>query len=95
MSKIANEVQEQYTPHDLQHSPVVLYQLKKRADNWQLRLADRITAFAGTMNFVWIHIAIFSAWVASGGGIGDRLIEPSAQPVLLHATSSRGLPAVT
>jgi uncharacterized membrane protein len=66
MSKIATDVQEQYTPHDLQHSPVVLHHLKKRADNWQLRLADRITAFAGTMTFVWIHVAIFGAWVASG-----------------------------
>jgi uncharacterized membrane protein len=66
MSKIATVVHEQYTPHDMQHSPVVLHHLKKRADNWQLRLADRITAFAGTMTFVWIHVAIFGAWVASG-----------------------------
>lgn len=66
MSKIATDVQEHYTPDDRQHSPVVLYHLKKRADDWQLRLADRITAFAGTMNFVWIHVAIFGAWVASG-----------------------------
>ena len=36
-----------YQPHGLQHSPLVLYQLKKRADDWQLHLADRITAFAG------------------------------------------------
>ena len=56
----------EYRPHDTQHSPVVLYQLKKRSDDWQLRLADQITAFAGSMAFVWWHVAIFALWIASG-----------------------------
>ena len=37
MSKHATDVLESqppYVPHDTQHSPVVLYQLKKRADDW-------------------------------------------------------------
>jgi uncharacterized membrane protein len=55
-----------YSPHDDQHSPVVLYQMKKRADDWQLHLADRITAFAGSMPFVWVHLAIFVVWVSTG-----------------------------
>ena len=55
-----------YAPHDGQHSPLVLYQLKKRADDWQLRLADRITTFAGSMAFVWVHLVLFAFWVASG-----------------------------
>ena len=29
----------------------------------QLRLADRITAFAGSMPFVWIHVSLFTAWM--------------------------------
>ena len=53
-------------PHEGQHSPVVLRQLEKRASNAQLRLADKITAFAGSMTFVWVHCAIFALWVASG-----------------------------
>lgn len=61
-----------YQPHDAQHSPVVLYQLKKRADDWQLHLADRITTFAGSMPFVWVHVAIFAFWVASGLFGADR-----------------------
>ena len=28
-----------------------------------MRLADRITAFAGSMNFVWFHAAIFAVWM--------------------------------
>jgi uncharacterized membrane protein len=40
--------------------------LKKRADDWQLHLADQITNFAGSMTFVWVHLAIFTFWVATG-----------------------------
>ena len=57
---------------DARHSPVVLAQLKQRADDWQLHLADRITAFAGSMPFVWVHVAIFAFWVASGLFGADR-----------------------
>jgi uncharacterized membrane protein len=53
------------SPND-QHSPVVLQHLKKRADDWQLHMADQITAFAGSMSFVWVHVAIFGLWVATG-----------------------------
>jgi uncharacterized membrane protein len=74
MSTLEAGVEERsgYRPHDDQHSPLVLYQLKKRADDWQLQLADRITAFAGSMTFVWVHVAIFVFWVASGLFGADR-----------------------
>ena len=49
-----------------EHSPVVVHHLEKRASEWQLRVADRITTFAGSMAFVWIHCAIFAFWIASG-----------------------------
>ncbi|HTQ17275.1 DUF1003 domain-containing protein [Mycobacterium sp.] len=45
------------------HHPAVLDEAKRRRDNLQLRLADRITAFAGSMNFVWIHAALFALWM--------------------------------
>src|SRR5438128_1793953 len=45
------------------HSPVVVKQLEKRASDLQLRVADRITAFAGSMNFVYIHAALFAIWM--------------------------------
>ena len=62
MSKIETDRHEpprKYEPHDEQHSPIVLYQQKKRAGDWQLRLADRITASAGSMTFVWVHVRDF------------------------------------
>ena len=37
--------------HTLQHHPAVLEQQAQRAQNVQLRIADWITGFAGSMNF--------------------------------------------
>src|SRR5438477_433981 len=34
------------------HHPAVLEQFEKRTSDLQLRIADKITAFAGSMNFV-------------------------------------------
>ena len=45
------------------HHPAVLDEARRRRDDLQLRLADRITAFAGSMNFVWIHAALFAVWM--------------------------------
>jgi uncharacterized membrane protein len=66
MAAGTSEQRSSYTPHDQQHSPVVLFQLQKRANDWQLHLADQITTYAGSMAFVWIHLAIFTFWVATG-----------------------------
>ncbi|MGB9302461.1 MAG: DUF1003 domain-containing protein [Mycobacterium sp.] len=41
----------------------MLDEARTRSANLQLRLADRITAFAGSMNFVWIHAALFATWM--------------------------------
>jgi uncharacterized membrane protein len=45
------------------HHPVVLEHAARRAEDFQLRLADRITAFAGSMPFVYIHLVVFAAWM--------------------------------
>jgi len=45
------------------HSPVVVKHLEKRASDVQLRVADAITAFAGSMRFVYIHVAAFAVWM--------------------------------
>jgi uncharacterized membrane protein len=47
----------------LRHSPVVLEEQAQRAHDIQLRIADWITGFAGSMNFVYIHIALFAIWM--------------------------------
>jgi len=45
------------------HHPAVLDEARRRREDLQLRLADRITAFAGSMNFVWLHAALFAVWM--------------------------------
>jgi uncharacterized membrane protein len=45
------------------HSPVVLRQFEKRAADAQLRIADSITAFAGSMRFVYLHVVLFTVWM--------------------------------
>ena len=42
---------------------MVIEEAERRNRDFQARLADRITAFAGSMNFVWFHAAIFAVWM--------------------------------
>jgi uncharacterized membrane protein len=46
-----------------QHHPVVLANQAQRAADLQLWIADKITAFAGSMPFVYIHAALFAIWM--------------------------------
>jgi uncharacterized membrane protein len=50
-------------PDIFQHHPAVLEQQAERAADFQLRIADKITAFAGSMNFVYLHIVVFILWM--------------------------------
>ena len=43
--------------------PVVVRLNAQRAADIQLRIADRITAFAGSMLFVYLHAILFGAWM--------------------------------
>lgn len=43
--------------------PSVLAEAERRAASIQLRVADAITAFAGSMNFVYMHVALFAVWM--------------------------------
>jgi uncharacterized membrane protein len=46
--------------------PALLEHEKRRADAAQNRVADRITAFSGSMLFVYIHIIWFGCWIGFG-----------------------------
>jgi uncharacterized membrane protein len=74
----------QLIPHrllrgDQVHHPAVLEEAKIRSGRIQLRLADHITAFAGSMNFVWLHAALFAVWMV--------LLEKSPWPTLTLVVS--------
>ena len=45
------------------HHPAVVDQWTKRNADLQLRVADKITAFAGSMPFVYLHAVLFASWM--------------------------------
>jgi uncharacterized membrane protein len=47
-------------------NPALLVHAERRAQNAQNRIADRITTFAGSMAFVYIHIIWFGCWIGFG-----------------------------
>src|SRR5438034_5012212 len=44
-------------------NPALVRHAEERAQNVQNRVADRITALSGSMNFVYLHIALFVLWM--------------------------------
>jgi uncharacterized membrane protein len=61
------------------HHPIVNRLAAERAASIQLRLADRITAFAGSMPFVYCHVLLFGVWML--------MFERSPWPTLTLAVS--------
>jgi uncharacterized membrane protein len=59
--------------------PVVVRLNKERAESLELRVADRITAFAGSMRFVYLHAIAFIGWML--------LVEGNPWPTLTLAVS--------
>ncbi len=50
-------------PTTQQKHPGIQHYLDQRAADAQARLADAITAFAGSMTFVYLHVALFALWM--------------------------------
>jgi uncharacterized membrane protein len=44
-------------------NPVVVQHAVERAEHIPLRLADTITALAGSMPFVFFHVVAFASWM--------------------------------
>jgi uncharacterized membrane protein len=47
-------------------NPALLRHAEQRAQSVENRVADRITAFSGSMRFVYIHIVWFGCWIGLG-----------------------------
>jgi uncharacterized membrane protein len=47
-------------------NPALLQHARKRAESVQNRIADQITAFSGSMAFVYIHLVWFGCWIGFG-----------------------------
>ncbi len=61
------------------HHPSVTAALEHRAAKAQLRVADKITSFAGSMNFVYLHVVVFAVWMV--------VVEKSPWPTLTLVVS--------
>ena len=44
-------------------NPALVKHAEVRAEDAQSRIADRITAFAGSMTFVYLHVIWFGCWI--------------------------------
>jgi uncharacterized membrane protein len=58
---------------------ILLEHAHERAQSVQNRIADTITGFAGSMNFVYLHVALFVIWML--------LLERAPWPTLTLAVS--------
>jgi len=59
------------SPHQHPHlSPALIKHAEERANSLQNRIADKITTFAGSMAFVYLHVAWFAVWIVFGTLIG-------------------------
>jgi uncharacterized membrane protein len=47
-------------------NPALVREAEQRAESAQNRGADRITAFSGSMTFVYLHIIWFGCWIGFG-----------------------------
>jgi uncharacterized membrane protein len=59
------------TAHQHPHSsPALLKHAEERANNLQNRIADKITTFAGSMAFGYLHVVWFTVWIVLGTLLG-------------------------
>jgi uncharacterized membrane protein len=47
-------------------NPALIEYARERRLSFENRLADRITAFSGSMRFVYLHVIWFTSWIAFG-----------------------------
>lgn len=64
---------------EARHHPGIQRYLDQRTADLQNRVADAITAFAGSMPFVYVHVALFAVWML--------LLEGSPWPTLTLVVS--------
>jgi uncharacterized membrane protein len=55
-----------FDPKKLERNPVLVEHARERAESVQNRIADRITDFAGSMRFVYLHVLWFGLWIGLG-----------------------------
>ena len=62
-AKLEADLHERLEKLPIQPNPALAKAAKERADSVQNRIADKITDFAGSMMFVYLHILWFGSWI--------------------------------
>jgi uncharacterized membrane protein len=62
-------------------------QAEEARRTWQERLADAVTTFAGSLSFVFLHLALFGGWVLwNVGWLGLKPFDPSFVVLAMFAS---------
>ena len=62
-AELQAELHERLEKLPIQPNPALARQARERAESVQNRIADKITDFAGSMMFVYLHILWFGSWI--------------------------------
>ena len=62
-AELETELHERLEKLPIQANPALAKAARERAQNVQNRIADKITDFAGSMMFVYLHILWFGSWI--------------------------------
>jgi len=65
-AKLESDLHERLEKLPIQPNPALARAARERAENVQNRIADKITDFAGSMMFVYLHIIWFGSWIGFG-----------------------------
>src|SRR6476660_1025172 len=63
-AELETELHERLEKLPIQPNPALARAARERAESAQNRIADKITDFAGSMMFVYLHILWFGSWIS-------------------------------
>jgi uncharacterized membrane protein len=63
---MSNDLSERLGHLSFEPNPALVRHAEERAKSLENRIADRITAFSGSMRFVYLHVIWFACWIGLG-----------------------------
>jgi uncharacterized membrane protein len=63
---MSSDMSERLARRQLEQNPALVQHARARAQSLENRIADRITAFSGSMRFVYLHVVWFACWIGFG-----------------------------